>query len=166
MLINGKALRDAEFDIEWVGALSMEEYEAGKEFISKGWTWWLRTPARDDGNDAVTYIPSWGEPHCYGCRVDISNAVRPALRIGNLAFLNLRPGDSVEIAGKTWTVISEDLVLSDELIGRTVFNKDREKGNEYHGSNLESYILTWWAGTALNFDEMTIFWKHYKEYKG
>lgn len=145
MLINGKALRDAEFDIEWVGALSMEEYEAGKEFISNsGMPWWLRTPARNDGNDSATYIPSWGEPHWYGCHVNISNSVRPALRIENLDSLNLRPGDRVEVAGIMWTVISEDLVLSGELIGRTAFNKGTGKGNEYHGSNLEKYILTWW----------------------
>ena len=144
MLTIGKVSRIAEFDVEWVGALSAEEYKAGKEFIPRlKESWWLRSPGYFSylaaSVDACGNIHANGSSIYYG-----SYAVRPALRIGNLESLNLRPGDKAEVAGVMWTVISENLALADEFIGESVFNKDLEKGNEYHGSDLEKYILTWW----------------------
>ena len=141
---------EVNINIEWVGAISVEEYKAGKEFIPmiKEW-WWLRSPGFYSSDAACVFGD--GSVCAVGFIVFCEDiAVRPALRIGNLKALNLRPGDKVEIAGITWTIISEDLALADSVIAHTAFNHDHTVGNEYVGSDLESYIIRWWRYKVRN----------------
>ena len=77
--------------------------------------------------------------------------VRPALRILNLASYNLHAKDTIRLAGKRWTVISDDLILCDEIVGNCAFRDDYEApdANDYEKSDVKKWLENWAAENGI-----------------
>lgn len=137
---------DSALQIQDVTLLSSEEYEAAKKDIPPldDW-WWLRSPGLNSIYAAG--VRSGGSVYADGYGVSIAGGVvRPALRISNLKSLDLQIGDKIsDLAGHTWTVIANDLILCDDGIGQHCFREDRkaEEANVYEKSDIKKYLEVW-----------------------
>lgn len=138
-----KALITEEVNIgvEWVGILSIEEYERYKEYIPNAhYWWWLRSPGAT--SDRAAYVAYDNELNAFGEMVDNRLlGIRPAIRISNFS---LKPGGVVIIGGKKWTALSYNLLLANEIVYPYSFNSDVES-NVYKGSELEREVKNYWA---------------------
>ena len=112
-------MEPVDIQIEEVTLLSEEEYDDCKKYIQLcEWWWWLRSPGY---NQYYAARVSCVGP-IYNRDVDDDRGcVRPALRISNLESSNLTPGDKFELAGYTWTVISDEIAL-----WKTKYHEDGE----------------------------------------
>ena len=79
--------------------------------------WWLRSPGHSGLFAASVYDD--GTIDDSGYYVLKSSGVRPALLL-NQASSDLAIGDTIVLAGHTWTVISDCMVLCDKVVGHTV----------------------------------------------
>ena len=137
-------------DIRGITLLSIEEakkvHEKLRSLEENGhvhW-WWLRTPGyiqhsaacvRDDGS-------------LYDHGIDVSNknlCIRPALRIRNHLFSGLKKLDEIEIFDCAWTVITDDLILCDNVLGNMAFRKDSDTpdANDYERSDIKIWLENW-----------------------
>ena len=134
-----------ELEITEIALLSKEEYEKAKENIPMlpCW-WWLRSPGGRSINAAYVDIDGWVYDHGYYVDID-DYAVRPALKTRNLESTNLQIGDKVQLAGYTWTVISDGIILCDEAVGNTCFRKDWKApdANVYEASDIKKWLENW-----------------------
>lgn len=132
-----------KLDIAEITLLSVEEYEDCKQFIPpmRHW-WWLRSPAlvyKDENSEDMREY-DW---------IDYSRmteyGIRPALRIGNLSGLNLKPGDEMVVADKKWTVISDDLAIINRSIEMSPFRRSQSAKNpsDYAKSDAKKSIEDW-----------------------
>lgn len=139
-----------DIDIVDVTLLSIDEYRncrAAIPSIYKYW-WWLRSPGYYSDNAA--YVNTDGGVNDFGYYVNYDEvAVRPALKIKNLDSFNL--GDKFDLAGCTWTVISEDLALCDSVIGEVAFREDwrAKDANDYAKSDIKKWLGNWAAKNDL-----------------
>lgn len=136
---------EIEHEIEKVTLLSAEEYKAYKELIPAvhRW-WWLRSPGR--GIDLAANVRSEETTDFRGDLVVHGIcAVRPVLKIRNLLAANLEILDRFTLAKHTWTVISEDLAICDDTVGKTCFRKDwrAEDANIYKMSDIKTWLAGW-----------------------
>ena len=127
-----------------VTLLSKEEYKEYKNYIPfiKDW-WWLRSPGPYYYWAAVAYDTK--HVVCSGIGVRDNNGVRPALKIENH---NLEPGDQFEFGAQEWTVISNNLAICNDIIGKCRFDK---VSNNYEKSEIKRYL----EGTFLNMEHKT-----------
>jgi len=139
-------------NISEVTLLSKEEYEQYIDNISiiDEW-WWLRSPGRlrksavfvyDDGSLGFSSVSN------------DSLRVRPALRILNLNSSNLAIKDHFELAGYTWTVISDEIVLCDDTIGKCPFRNDWNSpdANDYETSDVKRFLEMWVKDVGLDIE--------------
>ena len=132
--------------IQEITLLSIEEYEEAEEHIPtiRGW-WWLRSPGFASNSAAgVSTDGSVDADGDYVFRTRV--VVRPALRVSNLQSLDLQIGDKIfDLAGHTWTVIADDLMLCDDGIGQHCFRDDweAEDSNVYEASDVKKYLDSW-----------------------
>ena len=141
----------ADIEISEITLLSVEEYRAARQNIPviSEW-WWLRSPGSFDY--IAAYVDSGGSVNAYGNYVNYANnCIRPALRISNLASSNLRAKDVIRLAGKTWTVISDDLILCDESVGNCAFRDDYQAhdANVYERSDVKKWLEKWAAENGI-----------------
>ena len=134
--------KEIDIDIEDITLLSIEEYEACKDIIPPIYcSWWLRSQSRD--NYSASYVSSDGSVDYFGCYVDKDdNAVRPVLIYKSS---NLQNGDKIKFADYRWTVISENMMLCDEVIGHTCFRNDwlADDSNDYEKSDIKVWLEDW-----------------------
>lgn len=117
--------------------LSKEEYEACKDIIpKKDCSWWLRSVSKYYSENAA-YIHHDGTLQFY--RIDGNYGVAPAL----ICDHHLPRGSKVEFADHKWTVISEDMIFCDDVIGYFPFNQKRKAGNSYKNSSVKAYVKGW-----------------------
>ena len=139
-----KNTKEIDLQIEEITLLSKEEYLAAKDIIPArhDW-WWLRSPYRYDTNYAGV-VRSIGNFN-YDPVVDGSDGVSPALKIRDLKSSNLEVGDQIILAGYTWTVISDDYILCDSIVGKTCFRKDWKApdANVYEKSDIKKWLEAW-----------------------
>ena len=111
--------------------------------------WWLRSPGYID-YEAACVFGTDGLVYGLGYNVSWKLGVRPALQIANLESSNLGLGDSFGFAGYTWTIISNDKALCDDVIGYSVFREDweAEDANNYEASDVKKYLERWFAENA------------------
>ena len=139
LIISKKSI---ELEIDGVTLLTIEE---AKALIDKQRyqtpTWWLRNiyAAFVDGESGSVDVTG----------IDICNelfGVRPALQISNLTSSDFEIGDRFEFANYTWTVISEDKALCDDIIGYSVFRDDwkAKDASDYEKSDIKKYLDNWW----------------------
>ena len=136
---------DVELDVKEITLLSADEYRKNIDYIlTVNHWWWLRSPGYE--SDLALLVSCVGALLDYGYFVYFDSGwVRPALRVSNLKSLDLKLGDDLGIANRDWTVISDDLVLADEPIGRCVFRKNwkAEDANDYNASDVKKYLENW-----------------------
>jgi hypothetical protein len=144
---------DAVLEVSEITLLSVEEYNAAKEYIPEAkYCWWLRTAGNTPIDAAL--VLAFGRLREAGYIVSSEKAVRPALRVSNFEALNLVPGNKViDFAGCNWTVIAKDMMLCDSSIGDHCFRlrKDLHKSdaNVYEASDVKKYLETWAADMKL-----------------
>lgn len=136
---------EIELEIEEVTLLSAEEYNAYKERIPPVhcW-WWLRSPGR--GTDLAANVRSEETTDYRGDLVVHGTcAVRPVLKIRNPLAANLEILDRFTLAKHTWTVISEDLAICDDIVGKTCFRNDWKAAdaNIYEVSDIKTWLAGW-----------------------
>ena len=150
--------KNVDLDIAGITLLSAKEYLAAKKLISsRHEDWWLRS--FDSGDDRkVGIVNNYGTLSLV-CAQYENVGVSPALRIQNLRSFNLIPGEKVELAGHTWTVIADDLVLCDDIVGHACFRKDRKAkdANDYEASDIKKWLEAWAAenGIVVNVEPAT-----------
>ena len=145
---------NTNIEIGEITLLSVEEFEAAQENIPViPEYWWLRSPG--SSNYSAACVCSDGAVYGSGLYVcsdgSVSGRVRPALRISNLASYNLHAKDTIRLARKTWTVISEDLVLCDESVGNCAFRDDYQApdANVYEKSDVKKWLENWAAENGI-----------------
>ena len=145
------ALFELSLDFNEITLLSKEEYTDSKDVIPlyDRW-WWLRSPGFFEYT-AAFINGKYGDVGRNGYNVNEEFGVRPALKIRNLSSLNLKIGDKVFLFGKQWTVISDSLVLCDEVIGETYFRKDfmSPDANDYEHSDIKQWLENWAAARGI-----------------
>lgn len=146
---------EASLDIQGITLLSIEEYEAYRPYIGPaGYTWWLRSTGNYSAYAACVgsrgYVDSYGQVVGYN---DI--AVRPALQITNLESANIKIGDKFCLFGYKWTVISKELALCDEVVGKHAFREDwqAEGTNDYEKSDVKRFLEEWFDERCKEEDE-------------
>lgn len=142
-------LEPVDLDVVEVTLLSEEEYRANKNIIPliNKW-WWLCSP----GGGMYYAVFVYGDGSLSANFVNTNNGcVRPVLRIRNFRSCNLLIENKFELAGYTWTVLSDDLALCDKEIGRTCFREDidAEDANVYKKSDIKKYLKKWAAEAGI-----------------
>ncbi len=139
-------IQPIDLEVEDITLLSIEEYEAAMAHtvvINNG-AWWLRSPVIDDGNAACVVGL---DGYVFGDGYDVGShfGVRPALKV-NLASANLSIGDQIQFNGRTWTMINENTILCDVIVGDTAFRKNSraKDANDYEKSDVKKWLHAWW----------------------
>ena len=113
-----------------------------RDRVVSAWWWWLRSPYFRSSNNAGEVVDDgWVDI----LDVDRTDGARPALKIRNLVSSNLKIKDQIQLAGYTWTVIAEDIILCDEIVGHTAFKKDwkAQDANVYEKSDIKAWLKNW-----------------------
>lgn len=134
-----------DLDIKGITLLSIREYESCKDKIKPtSCSWWLRSPGRYA--DTVVAINGAGGVLRTGYNVSRTEGLRPALKI-DLESSNLRIRDKIEWANYRWTIISDSLMLCDEIIAEHPFREDWEAddANDYEKSDIKQWLENWLA---------------------
>ena len=138
-----------DIDIIGVTLLSAEEAEAlPKEIRSIDKYWWLRSPGYF--NYLAMYVRGDGSVDYNGDDVNYDGfGVRPALEVGYERMCLVNPrldrGDKINLAGHTWTVISGQYILCDDIIGKCAFRTDWKgsDANDYEKSDVKKFLDDW-----------------------
>lgn len=154
---------EIDFKVKEVTLLMPEDYMAHEDIIpAVNQYWWLRdfidlhkdvtNPGPNDkvivkkgtmlANDrSVSIVNSNGFVQSSPAHA-INNAIRPVVEY---AKAKLNPGDKVEFAGMTWTVLNEKLALADKCIGEMPFcaNFKKENPRDYETSDVKKRIDEW-----------------------
>lgn len=131
---------DIDIDIIGITLLSKEEYLELQSNIKQlnDW-WWLSSPGYHSLYAPIVDI----DGSLSDCAVLYSSgSVRPVLIHESK---NLSIGDTIYLAGKNWTVISDKYILCDERLCLMSFRKDWkvENANEYQSSDIKKYLDDW-----------------------
>ena len=148
MKVNRKRIVEetCDINIDGITLLSVEEYEACREYVPPfNGIWWLRSPGSSSEYAAVVY--SRGRVDSSGYNVHYDNAVRPALRLVDLKPANLQIGDWFRLFGHDWTVVSDTHALCNDSIGESPFREDyeAEDANNYETSDIKMFVEKWLA---------------------
>lgn len=132
--------------------------------------WWLRTPGL---TRKAAYVFPDGKINTDGAYVDCgisqSIGVKPVLTVANLTELKLGRGSKVNLAGLTWTVINEQMLLCDHIVGTLNFRdygscNDRyyeiesrntipvEELNDFEHSDIKKYLDRWASENGIQFE--------------
>jgi len=141
-------------DIAEVTLLSKEEFEQCEDIIQKpAYWWWLRSPDAHLTCGAAI-VNNFGYVD-YEFVHNTAGRIRPVLRIPNLRYSNFKIGDRFGfIDNNVWTVISDELVLCDNSIGRTCFRENwgAPDANDYNVSSIKYWLEEWavYKGLPVN----------------
>ena len=136
-----------DIDILHISILNKEEYLKYKDAIpsiigddnSWEYSWWLKTS--DDSPYGVYCVY---DNNINAKNVEISSGIRPILIIRKNP--NILVGDKIEIAGKSWTVISNKYLLCDSFLDKLPFYKDCKSkyAKNWNKSEVKKYIVDWY----------------------
>lgn len=133
-----------DLDIEEITLLSKEEASVlPAKQRNLGLFWWLRSASIINNTEYADCVDDEGV--LWMRHVGITNGVAPALRISNLHQFGLNIGDSIEVGGESWVIISSELAWCDHLIGETAFQTDylAPDANGYERSNAKKWLDQW-----------------------
>ena len=153
MKVQKVVTEDVNIDIQGITLLSIEEaMEIAKNdtmFMGllgcKKGNWWLRSPG--EGTNNVAYVDhELAMINSGGVNATNYFGVRPALQF-NYSTSDLQIGDKVMIFGYIWTVVSEQLVLCDDIIEKMMFTQDvyGEDQNNYEKSDIKKWLDKWYT---------------------
>jgi hypothetical protein len=152
-------------EIEGATLLTVEEAkELSKNISLAERNWWLRSPGGFDDWAAFVFGDD-GHVDDDGYFVYEEFGVRPALRISNLESSDLQVGDKFIFGGQSWTIISDDKALCDDVMGESVFCRDlcAKDANVYEASDVKKFVDDWYANAKNYTNELGI--SHPKEEK-
>lgn len=141
--------------------LSVEEVNKVDDIIRKAdGPWWLRSSSDfyPINKHHVACVIILAGSSCdiiykHGYSVDEILSVRPAL------YLESNAGKSFKLAGHNWINVFDNVYLCEDLIGKSIFN-NLSDGNDYEGSVIQKYVLSWCKSkniefnTEIDFEEM------------
>lgn len=138
--------------IKEITLLSKEEFEVYKENIKplEGW-WWLRTPSQYGGNP-MAVAPGIGVIDAVISPI-LKFHIRPVLRVDPEAS-KLMPGTEYQMAGQTWTAISDDILLCNQGI-RMIFIEDENCRYCYENSDAKKFLDSWAKERGILIQEKT-----------
>lgn len=122
------------------GLMTETTYLNNNQFImSTDGVWWLKT--RGDEWDTIECVTANNE--IKDAVVDNSDIyIRPFLKIKK-SNNKLKVNTKIQINNKPYTVLTEDYVIADFLVGPTRFNNDYYNGNTYDNSTARRFCLSW-----------------------
>ena len=132
---------DLQVNVELQGITLLSEKEVRScmhliTFQQKPVSWWIRDPLP---SLIDTQVMQPNEIFYPGTR-ESRNGISPAV-IGN--FKGFRRGDKVLFAGHKWTVIFENMIFVDDLIGYGPFNYYHRDSVYYETSRVKDFIDHW-----------------------
>lgn len=148
--------RAGDFDVQDVTLLSVDEAECLSDDmrVIEGRWWWLRSVYDDniyislmDGKGSVYHEPVENSSFDF----ESTFGVRPVLKVGNLASLNLTKGDKFIVNYTPYTVISDDMVLCDNIITSMEFGSNSPRDNFFETSYVKQYIEDWADDEGFTF---------------
>ncbi len=135
-----------DIEITDITLLSMSEIEAAQSVanLKAKRDWWLCSPGLIYGRTKIVR-GEYGDVYVYSTFKKLG--VRPVLKISNFNTSNLQIGDKIEVAGCKWTVISDKLILCDDIVGESCYQKKRETDNvnTYETSDVKRWLENWWS---------------------
>ena len=158
--INGITLLSTEEAIKLPINIRISEYP-----------WWLRSPGEYDTYAAIVSVDG-EDVFSDGISVDEEFGVRPALKISNLESCNLQIGDIIIMFNYTWTVISNNLILCDKIVGKCKFRENwkAKDANNYEASDVKKWLEKWYIdqchANGSDDNEITLELKPRTTYKG
>lgn len=141
MIIQKQIITTKELNISFLGItlLSLKEYESYKDIIPLTHIYyWTRTTSKAYFD--ATIVDHDGRTYN---NVSVSDyaGVRPVLLFDSCN--ELHQCDKVEVAGHIWTVICDNMMLCDEIIGRSSFEESSGK-NDYKDSTVKKWLDKWY----------------------
>lgn len=143
--------KSVDLDIQDITLLTVEEAKVLPVNIRKcDEYWWLRSPGNDD-SFAAFVDDDGGNVDDDGGNVGYALGVRPVLKISNLTQYDFQVGNKVNVLNHTWTVVSENLILCDNIVGRSPFRKDwsASDANDYAKSDVKEWLWRWYLGQKV-----------------
>ena len=154
-----------ELKIKEVALISTEEYHAYVNNIppvehwphnTERW-WWTRSPSYSyytGGDTGTLYHKDYKEVYCihddgseHKKITNQTGCIRPIIKITNLQELNLKEKDTFRMEGYTWTVISSETAICNNIIGNAKFSGRNpikyRYTNEYASSNVKKFLRLW-----------------------
>lgn len=139
------ATKNVDFDIVSATLLTVEEAkQLPQEILTAAHdSWWLCSPGDEDRYAACVF----GEDaHIYGDGeyVDMKLGVRPAIIFKSS---ELEVGDKFKAFDYEWTVISSNMALCNDVIGRSCFRIEWQfaDANVYEKSDIKKYVDNWFT---------------------
>lgn len=133
--------------------LSKEEARKVDNKLRKAEYNWSLHSAGPFKEEAAFVNGEYGYVYDYGYIIKFESGVRPAL------YLESNVGKSFKLAGHNWINVFDNVYLCEDLIGKSIFN-NLSDGNDYEGSVIQKYVLSWCKSkniefnTEINFEEM------------
>lgn len=145
--------KSVDFDIVSATLLTVQEAkQLPQEILTAAHdSWWLRSPGDEDRYAACVF----GEDaHIYddGEYVDMRLGVRPVIIFKSS---ELGVGDKFKAFDYEWTVISSNMALCNNVIGRSPFCKawKASDANDYEKSDIKEYVDNWFAYNCYNRED-------------
>lgn len=126
--------------------LSIEEARRVDTELKKAENGWgLRSPGNYGG--FVAFVAGEdGYVYSNGSSVSLEFGVRPAL------YLESAISKSFKLASHNWINVFDNVYLCEDFIGKSVFNNNYSDGNNYEGSAVQKYVLSWFRSQGLEFN--------------
>lgn len=147
-----------DLDIVEATLLAWEAESLPMRLRQYGNWWWLRVPNAFRNyalNSYASNVDSDGSVDYSGLGVQFSDvAVRPALKVKNLSFSNLKIGDVFTFGGKRFEIISDEIAFCLDDIGTCAFRKDWQvvDANDYEKSDVKKFVDDWFNRVRKNND--------------
>ena len=137
---------ESDFLITDVTLLSQDEYVEYKDVISLITdNWWLRSLGPYSAYASVM-VDNHGEVNTQYWSSSNSVGVRPVI-LCDLSHSNYSVGDQISLAGYSWTVLNNSMILCDGIVGRTAFRAEYSApdSNDYDASDVKQWLANWVA---------------------
>lgn len=138
--------------------LSAEEAERLPEDLRKlAVNWWLMDYDSYYGHKAA-FVDYYGRVNTRfnGCDLKAGIGVRPVFKVSNLGSFDVGAGDNLLINGIEYVAISDDMILTKDVIDVRPYNKDYSADvNDFYGSDIECFLGDWAEKQGFRFYTFT-----------
>ncbi len=137
-------LKDIDVDVSSASVPTLSDLtNISKNTLSGcGCCWWLATPGSSKWT--ARYVNAKGDVSDAG-----ANVVHQILGVRPVIHFTSRPneleaGDSIKICGYSFTVISENAAIADEIIQESTFSYHGTPTNDYQCSKIKDDVNRWY----------------------
>lgn len=139
-----------ELGVYDINLLTKEEaWYLPKRLFKKTEPWWLSSKGYSY-NEILTVFKDGSQISDNASNI---RGVRPVLRLREDKEDPYCEGQTIDLAGHTFTVINDHSALCDDLIGHSVFRNDcnASDANEYSNSDIKKFIDEWCKENYIKF---------------